>query len=227
MKSSSLFLLFVVLFNASTSHARWRPQFGPPPFKIDVEVLRTFGDGCPMGSVAATMSPDQTSVSLLFDQLLTEIPPSPTPTQARRTCYVTLGIKFIGQYRVAIAGSDVRGFASVPMNAMSTITVSHNSIYISRRHQDRMNFTKKIMGPAEENIEMFSRFQDALLWSQCGTQMRYGPTFPFMTISIEINSQNRNANENLIAAIDSFDYSTNAPLSYHLAWTPDTKNCPR
>ncbi len=227
MNIFSKFLFLVVLLSSTTSWARWRPQFGPPPFKIDVHVLRTFGDGCPQGSVAATMSPDQTSVSLLFDQLLTEIPPTETPLQVRRSCNITLGLKFHGQYRVAISGSDVRGFASIPANAMSAFSVKHNSIYISRKHQDKMNFSKQITGPAEENIEIFSRFSDALLWSQCGTQMNGGMVFPFMTISIEINSQNRNSLDNLIAAIDSFDYSTNAPLSYHIAWTQDTKNCPR
>jgi hypothetical protein len=200
----------------------WTPRPGPPPFNVQVHVLRTFGDGCPQGTVRAAMTPDQSSVSILFDNFVTEIQATPALLQARKVCNITLGIKFPGQYRVAIVGSDVRGFVHVPQGAASTIAVNHHSIY---GRSDRMNFKRTFNGPTEQTVEMNSRFMDAPLWSQCGTQFRGAMIFPFMTISMEINSASQNPQDNLLAAIDAMDFS--APLSYHLAWTPDNKNCPR
>lgn len=222
--AASLLALFLV--EIASAKSMWKPNFGPAPFPIEVKVIRTYGSGCPAGTISATLSPDQTSVSILFDQLGTNLPASSVLVQDRKTCAITLGVKFHGQHRVAIVGSDIRGFASVPANARSSISVQHQSIYGMGQKFDYMNFSRNLVGPTEQNIEMINRFGHKPLWSQCGTQMRYGPTFPFMTIVIDVNSQQANADQDLIAAIDSFDFTT-SPLSYQIAWTIDRKNCPR
>lgn len=225
----NIMIVLATLFAIQQLQAKsqWRPNFGPAPFPIQMKVLRTFGDGCPQGTVSAAMTPDQTTVSLLFDQLLTEVSASPSPSVVKKTCSVSLSVKFSGQYRVAIVGSDLNGFVHVPTGANSKISVKHWSIYdMGGRNAAKMNFEKSFNGPIEQNVVMNNRFQDVPLWSQCGTQMRYSPEFQFMTINIEITSMNQNPGESLLAAIDSLDMSSNG-LTYHLAWTPDTKNCPR
>lgn len=229
MRFLNLLVILTALFALQQLQAKsmWRPQFGPPPFPIQVSVLRTFGDGCPQGTVSAAVTPDQTTVSLLFDQLLTDVPASPSPLVVRRSCNVTLSVRFPGQYRVAIVGSDINGFVHIPAGATSSISVKHWSIYdMGGRLASKMNIEKRYVGPVEENVQMLSRFPDVPLWSQCGTQFRGPMDFPFMTINIDINSTNQNPAENLLAAIDSMDFSASG-LTYHLAWTPDTKSCPR
>ena len=225
----NILLVLATLFAIQQLNAKssWRPQFGPAPFPIELKVLRTFGDGCPQGTVSAAMTPDQTTVSLLFDQLLTDVPASPSPLVVRRSCNVALSVRFPGQYRVAIVGSDLNGFVHVPAGGTSSISVKHWSIYdMGGRNAAKMNFERSFTGPVEENVQMLSRFPTVPLWSQCGTQFSSSPEFAFMTINIDINSSNQNPAENLLAAIDSLDLSSSG-LTYHIAWTPDTKSCPR
>lgn len=198
----------------------WKPNPGPAPFPIQVQVLRVIGTGCPKGTISATLSPDQTTLSVLFDQLGTQVPAG--TGFDRKQCSITLGVKFIGKYRVAIIGSDIRGFASVPAQARSTISIEHRSVY---SYMTTNTFTKNLIGPSEENIEMVNRFPNKPMWSQCGTQMKYSSqTFPFMVIRMDISSQNQNPSQDLVAMIDSFDFSA-APLSYQIAWMSD-KSCP-
>lgn len=218
--------MLVALFMVEPALARsmWKPNFGPAPFPIQVEVMRTSGTGCPAGSIAALMSPDNTSVSIMFDQLQVDLPASSVLVQDRKFCQITLGIRFGGQYRVAIVGSDVRGFIGVPAQATGAIRVQHWSIFGNAKHHARMKFVQELVGPAQQNVQMINRFPDMPLWSYCGTQMN--SSIQFMTISIEVSSQNQNTVENAMTSIDSFDFTT-SPLSYQLAWTTDRKNCPR
>lgn len=225
----NILILLTALFAIQELNAKsmWTPNLGPAPFPIQVKVLRTMGDGCPQGSVSTALTSDQTTVSLLFDQLSTEVPASPSPLVMRKTCSITLSVMFGGQYRVAIVGSDVNGFVHVPAGARSKISVKHWSIYdMGGRNAAKMNFDQNYIGPTEQNVQMLSRFADVPLWSQCGTQMRSNMELPFMTVNIEITSTNQNPTESLLAVIDSFDYSTSG-LTYHLAWTEDRKNCPK
>ena len=219
-----MFVSLIALLAAEVASAgsMWKPNFGPAPFPIKVDVMRTMGPGCPQGSISAALSPDSTAVSILFDSL--QLNQAAGSVLEKKFCQITLGIHFSGQYRIAIVGSDVRGFVGVPAQARGGIRVQHWSIFGSYKHHERMKFVREFVGPAQENVEMHNRFADTPLWSHCGTQMN--STTQFMTISIEVSGENANSSENSITAVDSFDFST-SPLSYQLAWTVDKKNCPR
>ena len=219
-----MLLSLVALLAAEVASAKsmWKPNFGPAPFPIKVEVMHTFGPGCPTGSISAALSPDSTAVSILFDSL--QLSQAANSVLEKKFCQIVLGVHFSGQYRVAIVGSDVRGFVGVPAQARGGIRVQHWSIFGSAKHHERMKFVREFVGPAQESVEMHSRFADTPLWSYCGTQMKQ--TTQFMTISLEVSGQNANASEDSITAIDSLDFST-SPLSYQLAWTADKKTCPR
>lgn len=216
-------LLAIFLAEMANAGSMWRPHFEPAPFPIQVAVVRTMGSGCPQGSVSAALSPDQSTVSILFDKLGSQLSAGSGMMQDHQTCTITLGVKFGGKYRVAIVGSDVRGYANVPAQATSSISIKHMSIYDIR---NTFNFNKTLVGPTEQNIMMSNRFPQRPLWSQCGTQMKYSTQiFPFMFITIDVTSQTQNTSQDLISMIDSLDFSA-APLSYQLAWTPDNSNCP-
>ncbi len=199
------------------------------PYGVIIQVNRVMGAGCPAGSASANVSPDGSTVSIIFDRLNTDIPATAERVHLRTQCTVELGLKFGGQYRMAIIGSDVRGFASVPSLARSKIKIQHRSIF-SWQPKDlaKMNFQREIVGPHQEDLMMQTRFSNRPLWSHCGTQMRYNTMiFPFMWIALEIESENSNPTEGLITSIDTLDVGGDPALVYHLAWKRDTKNCPK
>ena len=205
----------------------FQPGQGASPTNIQVEVTRMQGLGCPSGGASATLSPDGSSVSIIFDKMSTELAAG-SPSTEKKSCLVYLGLKFDGQYRVAIVGSDARGFVSVPQGAQSTISIQHYSIFtMDPRILQRMNLTQTFVGPAAQDVVLHSEFRDVPMWSYCGTQMRGRQSMPLMTIALSIDSSNSNPSENLIAAIDSLDIGGTPTLTYDLLWTQDTRNCPQ
>ena len=205
----------------------YRPGEGAAPIDIHVEVTRMQGLGCPPGGAVATLSPDGSSVSILFDKMSTELAAG-APSADKKVCMIYLGLKFGGQYRVAIVGSDARGFVSVPAGGRSTLTVQHYSIFtMDPRILQRMNLTQQFVGPIAQDVTLHSDFRDVPMWSYCGTQMQGRQSMPLMTIALTIDSSNSSPSENLIAAIDSLDIGGGSTLTYQLLWTQDTRNCPR
>lgn len=203
------------------------PGEGTAPIDIQVQVTRMQGLGCPPGGAVATVAPDGQSVSILFDKMSTELPAG-APSSQKKQCLVHLGLSFSGQYRVAIVGSDARGFVSVPAGGRSSFTVQHYPIFTQdSRVLRRMNLTQTFIGPRAEDVLLHSEFRDLPMWSYCGSQMRGRATMPLMQIGLEIASENTNPNEGLLAAIDSLDIGGGGSLTYQLMWTQDTRNCPR
>ena len=185
------------------------------------------GLGCPPGGAVATVSPDGSSVSVLFDKMSTELAAG-SPSTMRKQCIIVLGLHFSGPYRVAIVGSDARGFVSVPAGGTSVLSVQHFPIFSADpRVLARMNLTQRFVGPRAEDVTLHSEFSDLPLWSYCGSQMGTRATMPLMNIGLQIDSTNSSLSENLIAAIDSLDIGGPATLSYQLLWTQDLRGCPR
>ena len=65
MKTTHLIFLFVQ-FIISTAYSQNQPQ-GVRIISSDAQ-----GSGCPIGTTAATISPDQKELSLIFDQFIAE-----------------------------------------------------------------------------------------------------------------------------------------------------------
>lgn len=217
--------------NVAEAKSPFKPGAGPAPIDIQTEIVGMSGTGCPAGGAVATLSPDGSSVSILFDKMSTELPAGPLIRETKQ-CMVRLGFRFAGKYRVAVVGSDARGFVSIPQGGQSTISVQHYSIFtMDPKILKRMNLTQTYVGPRAEDVMLHSDFRDVPMWSYCGSQMAVaGRTFPIMTINLSIDSQNQNPSENLIATLDSLDLggsTNNGPsLTYNLLWTFDKKNCP-
>lgn len=225
-------ILFVTQAEANSPYCR-KGRYCPPvmpagvrPPDVRVEIMGMRGTGCPAGTARASVSPDATTLSVLFDNFLSEIPATPAPLSNSRSCSIQLGFRFYGQYRLAMVGSDVRGFFSVPAGARSKVSVLHNSIFLNFNERDKMNFTRDIVGPAEGILDMQSRFPNMALWSYCGSQSG-NRAQQVMSIDLNIESQNQNPEGDLLVGIDSLDLNANASLKYHLVWAYDTKNCPR
>ena len=212
---------------ASVAEAKsiFNPGVGPAPIDIKAEIVGMQGLGCPQGGASAVFSPDGSSVSILFDQLSTQLSPL---TAEKKQCMIRLGFRFSGKYRVAVVGSDARGFVSVPAGGVSTLSVQHYSIFtMNPKHLQRMNLTQTFVGPRSEDVTLHSDFRDIPMWSYCGSQIApRGPAMQIMSIMLTVDSNNQSPSETLVASLDSLDIGGPATLTYQLLWTNDRKNCP-
>jgi hypothetical protein len=206
--------------------AKAQAQVGAPQVRVAID--GTQGGACPMGSLSASLSPDLASLTILFNDLRTEIPAAiAAPVAEKKLCMIRLKFYFTGQYRIAVTGSDLRGFASIPAQGRTRFTVKHYSPFtIDQKLLNRMSLVKDLPGPFEDVVQLTSNFADTPLWSGCGTQGgKLGMNL--MTIALTIESENANPAADLIAAIDSLDLNFNSALKYNLAYKIDKKNCPK
>lgn len=235
MKSLVLLISLFMIFTIDTAQAKKQPKppkppkvagptpvFGPAPFPIKIKVIQLAGEGCPSGSASVTLSPDQSSFSILFDELSVDAQATESTVAKSKTCAILLGLKISGPYRLAIVGSDVRGFVSVSESAQASIRVKHHPFMnVALGAPQFMDFSRNFQGPTEENVIMQSRFTNLPMWSNCGVHMSNGAeNMPYMQINIDINATSNNPAENTLVTIDSLD-SGSSQLDYQLAWGHD------
>ena len=196
------------------------------PSDVKVSVENISGTGCPEGTARVVLSPDSSVMSVLFDQFITEINPGEGERRVKKNCQISLRISYSGQYRVAIVGSDIRGYAGIPEGGRSVIKVQHIPAFAADHPMwRRMDLRENLVGPINEDLFMEVKFKDRPGWSRCGTEAS-NAGFTLMGINMIIESANRSKTESLITTIDSMDSNASAGLQYRLAWMPDKVKCP-
>ncbi len=239
MKALILFISLILVFGSESAEAGKKPPkppkppkvagpkpvYGPAPFPIKIKVIQLAGAGCPSGSASVTLSPDQSSFSILFDQLIAEAQGADSTVAQKKTCAILLGLKISGPYRLAIVGSDVRGFVNVTEGAQASIRVKHHPFMnVAMGAPQFMDFVRNFQGPTQEDVIMQSRFTNLPMWSNCGVHMSSGSeNMPYMQINIDVEAISNNPSESTMVAIDSLD-TGNSQLDYQLAWGHDA-NC--
>ena len=76
---------------------------------MTIAETRITGNGCPEGTAHATLSPDNASLSILFDEFKSAAGGT-NPTRDRAKCTVRAKLAFANRYQVQVAKVDVRGF---------------------------------------------------------------------------------------------------------------------
>ncbi len=99
---------------------RGLPPVGPDPTQVYVQSIAYGGSGCPLGSVAESISADRTSFSLIFDQFVASKGPAVPATEATKTCQRTSARKIPRGWQYSIATVDYRGFVSLPKKMKAT-----------------------------------------------------------------------------------------------------------
>jgi hypothetical protein len=104
MKPLFIFLLLAVIFSIN-ANAQLPYQIGQPI--VD-------GDGCPSGSVSATISPNGTAISIIFDQFQIELGPGRyAKPQMMRNCRFRIPLNLQPGYNIDVSKIDYRGFANL------------------------------------------------------------------------------------------------------------------
>jgi len=162
------------------------------------------GSGCPAGSVSTTLSPDQRSLSLLFDQY--EVSAGGTTGRAfdRKSCNVAIPVHVPHGLSVAVLAVDYRGYNHLPRRATSQFNVEY--FFAGGRGPA---FRKTFFGHLDSDYTITNELvAESLVWSACGAD-----------VNLRTNSSMRLAtvnNAEASATVDSEDI--NAAIVYHLQW---------
>lgn len=79
------------------------------------------GSGCPEGSVSASLTEDQSTISFLFDQFRIDAGSDIGVTDKRANCAINLKVKVPVGYRLEVSRIDYRGFAALSAGALFSL----------------------------------------------------------------------------------------------------------
>ena len=162
------------------------------------------GTGCPDGTVSVTLSPDQKSLSLLFDQYQVEVGGDTGKSFDRKSCNIAIPVHVPQGLSVSILKIDFRGFNHLPQSATSQFNVEY--FFAGTRGPA---FQRKFRGPLDEDYLINNQLAvSAIVWSGCGADvnLRTNSSMRVKTVS----------NREAMASIDSEDIS--AAIVYQLQW---------
>src|SRR5690349_14114895 len=103
-----IFVSFVAATAAALVFAP-RAEAQPAPEFVLINDVDYGGTGCPGGSVASQISGDRRSLTLLFDEFVSQAAPALPPGEARKSCDLTVLLDFPTGWSFTILTADYRG----------------------------------------------------------------------------------------------------------------------
>lgn len=162
----------------------------------------TGGTGCPGGTASASVSPDGSALSIIFDQFVIEAGPSSGRTIDRKNCNISIPVHVPGGYSISIIGVDYRGFVSLPRGAQAQMTAEY--------------FFAGMVGPRFRQDFRGQMDQDYLFQNQIGVQAAvWSPCGAAVNLRVSAAMMVRNSTyQDAMATVDSADI--NAGIIYQI-----------
>jgi hypothetical protein len=163
------------------------------------------GTGCPLGSAAVTLSPDQKSLSILFDQFVAEAGMSTGKSMERKNCNIAVPVHVPQGYSVSIFQVDYRGYTFVPRGATARFDVEYFFA-----GQKGPKYTRNFSGPLDSDYFIeHGLLTENLVWSACGADVN-------LRVNSSLMARTNLSWEDIMATVDSADVQ--AGLIYHIRW---------
>lgn len=170
--------------------------FAQAPSSVTIRNISYNGSGCPIGSVAQNVSPDNKAFTLTFSDYIAEVGPGIDLNASRKNCQLTVDLQFPSGWQFAIATFDYRGYASLDSGVEGT----QKSSYYFQGMGQTGNFQTTYRGPRDADYQ----FRDtiglaSMVWSPCGATRA-------LNINTQVRVSNRaNPNGRGLMTTDSID----------------------
>ncbi|HEU4425643.1 MAG TPA: DUF4360 domain-containing protein [Pilimelia sp.] len=185
----------------------------PPNDRIVVEIVTVNGSGCPAGTAAIAVAPDNTAFTITYSQYLAQVGVGSLPTDFRKNCQINVLVHVPQGFTFAIAKADYRGFAALANGAKAM----ERANYYFQGHSQTEFRTHRLSGPYEDNWQATDETEiPALVFKPCGEQR-------LLNINTELRVDKGTSDTRKTTsfiAMDSTDGSINT--IYHFHW----KRCP-
>jgi Domain of unknown function (DUF4360) len=179
----------------------WRALAGD----LEIQDPTYGGSGCPAGSAAISVAPDQKSLSVLFDQFATSAGGTTGKVRDRKACALTIPVKVPQGFSVAIFQVDYRGFNIIPKGGVNRFEAE----YFWAGSQGP-KVSRYYYGPEEDSFYTGDTLAArTLVWTACGESVNF-------RINASMLSTTNSKREQIEGIIDSVD--VDAGIKYHLTW---------
>lgn len=196
---------------AFASPAGW--QTPPPPDKIVVDLVSVNGSGCPTGTTAVAVSPDNTAFTVTYDSYLAQVGVGAKPTDFRKNCQLSVLVHVPQGFTYAIAEADYRGYGSLQPGA----TGLERANYYFQGDPQTDYIEHPFSGPLDDDWETNDSTDVAsLVYEPCGEERD-------LNINTELRVGAGTSDPTTTTSFMTMD-STDGSITttYHFAW----KQCP-
>jgi Domain of unknown function (DUF4360) len=142
----------------------------PPTEGITVDVVTVNGSGCPAGTAATAVAPDNTSFSVTYHAYAAVAGGDAKATDARKNCQLVLLVHVPQGFTYAIAQAEYHGFAHLPQGASG---LERASYYFQGRPQT-VRSSHPFSGPMTGAWDATDTADVAtLVYAPCGEQVDF------------------------------------------------------
>lgn len=180
---------------------------------IKLKAPITGGTGCQSGTVAAALTEDKKTLSILFDNYIAEAGNSSGVRRDVKNCSVVIPMEVPAGMQFTVVKLDYRGFNSIPPNARTRYVTMYSMINADNNKQlgRRLRRQYDFYGPLEEEYIISSDISTRPLWSKCGKNLNF-------KIDTRVVAATNKRGDDVLATIDSIDASAETNVQYHLLW---------
>ena len=170
-------------------------------------------NGCPVGSYSIVISPDGTSLSLLFDQFTLESGAVSDSPRSKKVCRISAPLNLPANHSFGVYKVDYRGFAKLFAKQETNLEVQY---FLGPQGSEHGRvFKRKIKGPREGDY-LFTETIGA------GQMKRVGcGTAAVLNLGITLSLDGVQQAGTSMSSLDTTDAARGGSLVYHL----DLKKC--
>lgn len=180
-----------------------------PPNDIVITVATVNGSGCPAGTAAVAVSPDNKAFTVTYSDYLAQVGVGSRPTDARKNCQLSLAMHVPQGFTYAIASVDYRGYAYLERGATSTQKAS----YYFQGSPDTSTRTHQYNGAYDDNWQATDTTDiAALVYAPCG-ELRNFNINTELRVSAGTSDPTKTTS---FMAMDSTD--GDVATTYHFSW---------
>lgn len=165
-------------------------------------------NGCPAGSYSIVMSPDGSTLSILFDQFTVESGSTAASGQSRKVCRISAPLNFPANYSIGVYKVDYRGFAKLAAKQGTQLDVQY---FLGPRDNEHGRvFKRKIKGPHQDDYS----FTETI---GAGQMKRVGcGAAAVLNVGITLSLEGDLRTGEPMASLDTTDAAPGGALVYHL-----------
>ncbi|MEU6371223.1 DUF4360 domain-containing protein [Streptomyces sp. NPDC046931] len=181
----------------------------PLPAPITIDNVTANGTGCPPGTAAVAISPDQTTFTVTYSNYIAQAGPSSPPSARQKNCQLNLLLHVPGRRSTyAIVTATYRGFASLAPGASGTERAS----YHFQGDAHTTTFTHHFPGGFNNNWQTTDTVHIAARnRARCGEDRT-------LTINTELQVDPGTSSPSATSLMDMDSTDGSIQTVYHLAW---------
>ena len=184
----------------------------PPTDRIVIDVVTANGSGCPRGTTAVAMSPDNTAMTVTYSRYVARVGAGAEPIEFRRNCQLNLNVHVPNGLTFAVASVDYRGFGHLERGAAGL----HQASYYFQGQGSTQRSGQRFAGPMNDDWQHNDQLAvSERVYRPCGVQRN-------LNINTELRVYAGSSPRGTASFLTMDSTDTAFSTVYHLTW----KTCP-